>query len=80
MQRFKATLTTGNYPGNPEALIRDKEGDFVLHKDVQNLIQELDDCLMRLADYTLMQHDNGDYYNNSDTHLDEIAAEINRIL
>lgn len=35
MQRFKAALPTGNYPGNPEDLVRDDNGAFVLYEDVK---------------------------------------------
>jgi len=38
MQRFRAALPTGNYPGNPEDLIRDKNGAFVLYEDVKSLV------------------------------------------
>jgi len=34
MQRFKASLVTGNWSDNPEPLVRDTDGDFVLLQDV----------------------------------------------
>ncbi len=34
MQRFKASLVTGSWPENPEPLVRDDGGDFVLLQDV----------------------------------------------
>lgn len=80
MQRFKAALPTGNYPGNPENLIRDSHGDFVLHEDSQKRIEELETCLLRLADAVLEQGDNGDYYSFIDMDLQDCAEEINRIL
>lgn len=33
MQRFKAALTTGNWPNNPEPLVRDDAGEYVLYVD-----------------------------------------------
>lgn len=33
MQRFKAALVTGNWRNNPEPLVRDDNGDFVLYDD-----------------------------------------------
>jgi hypothetical protein len=37
MKRFKAALTTGNYPDNPEPLVRDVNGDFVKYEDALRL-------------------------------------------
>ncbi len=33
MQRFKAALVTGNYPDNPEPLLRDSSGEYILYID-----------------------------------------------
>ncbi len=33
MQRFRAALVTGNYPDNPEDLLRDSKGQYVLYVD-----------------------------------------------
>lgn len=41
MQRFKASLVTGNWPDNPESLVRDNNGDYVLYDQVVNAISEL---------------------------------------
>jgi hypothetical protein len=40
IQRFKAALTTGNWPDNPEPLIRDALGDYVKISDVADLIEK----------------------------------------
>jgi len=42
MQRFKDSLVTGNWPENPESLVRDDNGDYVLYNQVVNAII---DCL-----------------------------------
>jgi hypothetical protein len=34
MQRFKASLVTAHCPENPEPLVRDDDGDYVLLQDV----------------------------------------------
>lgn len=60
MQRFKAALPTGNYPGNPEALIRDNNGDFVLYEDVKKIV--VDEQKKRWAEImiktSIYYHDN----------------------
>lgn len=42
VQRFKAALPSGNWPDNPEDLVRCKEGAFVLFTDYERLRQERD--------------------------------------
>lgn len=80
MQRFNAALTTGYWPDNPEDLVRDNDGEFVLYKDASRRIEELESCILRLADAVLEQHDNGDYYSFIDINLQNISEDINRIL
>jgi len=41
IQRFRAALTCGGYnPANPENLVKDDKGDFVLFSDVKKLQAE----------------------------------------
>jgi len=37
MQRFKASLVTGNWPENPEPLMRDNKGEYVKYNDALRL-------------------------------------------
>lgn len=55
MQRFKASLTTGNWPENPEPLVRDENGDYVLHSQVVNAII---DCLNEPDKENIIKHFN----------------------
>ena len=41
IQRFKASLITGNWPNNPEPLVRDDNGDYVKYSDVVEYIESL---------------------------------------
>lgn len=38
MQRFKASLPTGVWKDNPESLIRDDKGEYVLYNQIVNAI------------------------------------------
>lgn len=38
IQRFKSALTTGYWPDNPEDLVRDEHGDYVLYSQVIDAI------------------------------------------
>jgi len=41
IQRFRAALTCGGYnPANPENLVKDDKGDFVLFSDVKKIKAE----------------------------------------
>ncbi len=40
MQRFKPALVTGYWPNNPEPLVRDDKGEFVLYVDAVKELME----------------------------------------
>ncbi len=40
MKRFKAVLTSGNWPNNPEPLVRDRLGDYVKYTDCVKELME----------------------------------------
>lgn len=46
LQRFKAALVTGRWVGNPEPLVRDPNGAFVLWSDVEKLLSANQDQLV----------------------------------
>ena len=39
IQRFKPALTTGNWPDNPEELVRDDSGKYMLYSDYVNRLK-----------------------------------------
>ena len=39
MQRFKDSLVTGNWPENPESLVRDDNGAYVKYEDAIKLAE-----------------------------------------
>ncbi len=41
-QRFNAALTSCNYPNNPEKLLRDENGDFVLYAEYEKLLKAVE--------------------------------------
>jgi len=55
MQRFKASLVTGLWPDNPESLVRDDKGDYVLYSQVVNAII---DCLSEPDKENIVKHFN----------------------
>lgn len=41
-QRFNAALTNGNWPNNPEKLVRDDKGDYVLYSEYGKLLKAVE--------------------------------------
>ena len=45
IQRFKPALTTGNWPDNPEELVRDDSGKYMLYSDHVEMIVKITESL-----------------------------------
>lgn len=51
VQRFKAILTTGNWPDNPEPLMRSETGEYVKHSDLVEALRQRDEARQEATDY-----------------------------
>lgn len=43
-QRFKAVLVTGNWPDNPEPLMRSEAGEYVNYSDLAEALRQRDEA------------------------------------
>jgi len=72
IQRFRAALTCGGYnPANPENLVKDDKGDFVLFSDVKKIKAENERLRGKLEEIDLHGgHPEGGGKNNQEANND----------